>query len=89
MLSSLLFNTFSAAVLTVVLQRFREDTVILAGLVHSRELPTSMKPLLTMDYVRRAVWGMLYVDYACIVLRSPQGLAKTMKVIVEVCRASR
>ena len=40
-----------------------------------------------MDYVRRAVWGMLYADDACIVLRSPQGLAKMMEVIVEVCRA--
>ena len=38
-----------------------------------------------MDYVRRAVWGMLYADGACIVSRSPQGLA--MEVIVEVCRA--
>ena len=40
-----------------------------------------------MDYVRRAVWGMLYVDDACIVSRSPQGLAKMIEVIVEVCRA--
>ena len=40
-----------------------------------------------MGYVRRAVWGMLYADDACIVSRSPQGLAKMMKVIVEVCRA--
>ena len=40
-----------------------------------------------MDYVRRAVWGMLYADDACIVSRSPQGLAKMMEVIVEVCRA--
>ena len=40
-----------------------------------------------MDYVRRAVWGMLYVDDACIVSRSPQGLAKMMEAIVEVCRA--
>ena len=40
-----------------------------------------------MDYVRRAVWGMLYADDACIGSRSPQGLAKTMEVIVEVCRA--
>ena len=29
-----------------------------------------------MDYVRRAVWGMLYADDACIVSRSQQGLAK-------------
>ena len=40
-----------------------------------------------MDYVRRAGMGMLYADDACIVLRSPQGLAKTVEVIVEVCRA--
>ena len=40
-----------------------------------------------MDYVRRAVWGMLYAHDAYIVSRSPQGLAKMMEVIVEVCRA--
>ena len=40
-----------------------------------------------MDYVRRAGMGMLYADDACIVLRSPQGLAKTVEVIAEVCRA--
>ena len=40
-----------------------------------------------MDYVRRAVWGMLYADDACIVSRSPQGLAEMMEVIVRVCGA--
>ena len=40
-----------------------------------------------MDYVRRAVWGLLYADDACIVSRSPHELAKMIKVIVEVCRA--
>ena len=40
-----------------------------------------------MDYVRREVWGMLYAGGACIGSRSPQGLAKMMEVIVEVCRA--
>ena len=30
---------------------------------------------------------MLYADDACIGSRSPQGLAKMMEVIVEVCRA--
>ena len=39
-----------------------------------------------MDYVRRAVWGMLYADDACIVSRSPQWLAKMMEATVEVCR---
>ena len=40
-----------------------------------------------MDYVRRAVWGMLYANDACIVSRPPQGLAEIMEVIAEVCRA--
>ena len=87
-LSPLSFDIFSAAVLTVILQRFSEDTVILAELVHLTELPTpSMGPELAMDYVRRVVWSMLYADDACIVSRSPQGLAKMAEVIVEVCRA--
>ncbi|CAM9628390.1 unnamed protein product [Ascophyllum nodosum] len=59
------------AVLTVVLQRFSEDTVILAELMHLKEPPMSMQSESAMDYVRRAVWGMLYADDACIVSRSP------------------
>ena len=86
-LSPLLFNIFFAAVLNVVLQRFSEEPAILAELVHLKEPSTSMGPEPAMDYVRRAVWGMLYVDDACIVSRSPQGLAKMMEFIVEVCRA--
>ena len=86
-LSPLLFNIFFAAVLTVVLQRFSEEPAVLAELVHLKEPPTSMGPEPTMDYVRRAVWGMLCADGACIVSRSPQGLAEMMECIVEVCRA--
>ena len=86
-LSPLLFNIFFAAVLNVVLQRFSEEPDILAELVHMKEPSTSMGPEPAMDYVRRAVWGMLYADDACIVSRSSQGLAKTMEVIVEFCRA--
>ena len=67
MLSPLLFNIFFAAVLTVALQRFSEEPAILAELVHLKEPPTSMGPEAAMDYVRRAVWGMLYADDACIV----------------------
>ena len=74
-LSPLLFNIFFAAVLNVVLQRFSEEPAILAELVHLKEPSTSMGPEPAMDYVRRAVWGMLYADDACIVSRSPQGLA--------------
>ena len=75
-LSPLLFSIFFAAVLNVVLQRFSEDPAILAELVHLKEPSTSIGPEPSMDYVCRAVWGMLYADDACIVLRSPQGLAK-------------
>ena len=81
------FNIFFAAVLNVVLQRFSEEPAILAELVHLKEPSTSMGPEPAMDYVRRVVWGLLYADDACIVSRSPQGLAKMMEVIVEVCRA--
>ena len=87
MLSPLLFNIFFAAVLNVVLRRFSEEPAILAELVHLKEPSTSTGPEPAMDYLRRAVWGMLYADDACIVSRSPQRLAKMMKVIVEVCRA--
>ena len=82
-----LLNFFFVTVLIVVLQRFSKDTVILAELVHLKEPPTSMGPEPAMDYVRGAVWGMLYADDACIVSRSPQGIAKMMEVIVEVWRA--
>ena len=70
-LSLLSFNIFFAAVLTVVLQIFSEDKVILAELVHPKEPPTSMGSVPPIDYVRRAVWIMLYADDACIVSRSP------------------
>ena len=55
--------------------------------LHLKKPPTSMGPDPTMDYVRRAMWGMMYADDVCIVLRSSQGLAKIMEAIVEVCRA--
>ena len=71
-LSALLFNIFFAAVLTVVLQRLSEEPAILAELVHLKEQPTSMGPEPAMDYVRRAVWGMLYADCgACCMRMTP------------------
>ena len=66
MLSPLLFNIFFAVVLTVALQRFSEDPVNIAELMHLKEPPTS-RPEPAIDYVRRAVWGMLYADDACTV----------------------
>ena len=44
-----------------------------------------MGPETALECVRRAVWGMLYTDDACIVSRSPRGLELMMAVIVEVC----
>ena len=75
MLSPLLFNIFFAAMLNVVLQRFSEEPAILAELVHLKEPSAPMGQEPAMEYVRREVWGMLYADAACIVSRSPQGLA--------------
>ena len=86
-LSPLLFNIFFATVLTVVLLRLSEDVIIFAELVHLKEPLTSMGLEPVMDYVHHVVWGLLCVDDACIVLRSPQVLAKMMEVIVEVCQA--
>ena len=86
-LSPLLFNIFFAAVMTVVLHRFSKDNmVILAELVHLKKQQTLMASEPAMDYVRRAMWGMLYADDSCIVSWSSQGLAEIMDVIVEVCR---
>ena len=86
-LSPLLFNIFFTAALNVVCQRFSENPAILAELVHLTEPSISMGSGRARDYVHRAAWGMLYADDACISSRSPQGLAKVMEVIVEVCRA--
>ena len=67
--------------LTIVVQRFGEDTAILAELAHLKKPPTPMGPEPAMEYVCRAVWSMLYVDNTCIDSRPPQGLAKMIEVI--------
>ena len=86
-LSPLVFIMFFAAVLNVVFQTFSEQPAILAELVHLKGPSTSMGPEPAMDCVRRTMLGMLYADDVGIVSRSPQGLAKMMEVIVEVCRS--
>ena len=86
MLSPLLFNIYFAAVLAVALRKFSEDAVIVPKLLQLTKLPTSIRTESAMDYVRRSVWGMLYVDDACIVSRLPQRLAKMMEVIVEITK---
>ena len=83
-LSPLLFNVFFAAILRIVLERFSKDAGILADLIHLHEHPSNVGPETALDYVRRAIWGMLYADDACIVSRSPRGLGRMMAVFVEV-----
>ena len=82
-----LFNIFFAAVLIVALQRFIENTAILAELVHMKEPPTSMEPEPVMDYVRRALWGIMYAETPVQFSRSPWSPGKIIEVIVRVCRA--
>ena len=54
--------------------------------LHLKKLPTSMGPVLATDYVRLAVRDMPYAENAGIILRSPWGLVKMMRVIVGVRR---
>ena len=79
-----MFNNFLAAALLVALQRFSEDPDILADLVHLQEQPAKVGPETAMECVRRAMWGMLYADDACIVSRSAQGLERMMMTLVDV-----
>ena len=41
-------------------------------------------PETALECVRRAVWGMLYVDNACILSRTPKGLERMMATLVDV-----
>ena len=83
-LSLLLFNVFFAAILFVVLERFSKDADILADLIHLKEQASKVGPETALECVRRAIWGLLYADDACIVSRSPCGLGRMMAVFVEV-----
>lgn len=59
-ISPLLFNTFLAAVLLVViLQRVGENVDILVEPVLLQEQPRQVRPEFSMDCVLRAVWVML------------------------------
>ena len=83
-LSPLLFSVFFAAILRVVLERSSKDAGILADLIHLHKQPSKVRPETALECVRRAIWGMLYADDACIVSRSPRGLGRVMAVFVEV-----
>ena len=85
-LSPLLFHVFFAAILRIVLERFSKDAGILADLVHLHEQPSKFGPETALECVRRAIWGMLYADDACIVSRSTRGLGRMMAVFVASLR---
>ena len=85
-LSPLLFNVFFAAILLVALERFGEDADALADLAHLQEQLSKVGPETALECARRAIWGMLYADDACIA-RSPRGLERMMVVFVEVFAA--
>ena len=73
-LSPLQFSVFFAAILRIVLERFSKDAGILADVVHPHEQPSKVGPETALECVRRAIWGTLYADDACIVSRSTRGL---------------
>ena len=84
MLSPLLFNVFFSAILLVALTIFCEDAGILAFRVHLQEMPSKVCPEEALECVRRAIWGMLLTDDACVLSRSPRGLERMMAFFVEV-----
>ena len=83
-LSPLLFNVFFAVILFVDLERFSKDAGILADLIHLQEQPSKVGTETALECVRRATWGMLHADDACIVSRSPRGLGRMVAVFVEI-----
>ena len=58
---------------STVLERFSKGAGILADLIHLQEQPSKVGPETALECVRRAIWGMLYADDACIVSRSTRG----------------
>ena len=67
-LSPLLFNTFFAAAIIMILQWFEGDPLIISNLVYLDDAPKGEddrpREEGTLEMVRRAVWGVLYADDA-------------------------
>lgn len=71
--------------LEVVLELFTKDEITLSELVHvkQRRGGSGQKDINhSVERVRMAVWGMLYVNDAGFTSRSPKGPARIMTVIV-------
>ena len=81
MLSSLLFNAFFVAIILVE----PEDVDIRIYLAHHlEEHPAKVDPDTALECTRRAIWGMMYADDACVVSQSTRGLERMMAIFVEV-----
>ena len=63
--------------------RFSEDDTIVKDLVYPEE-EAGVGAGTPLERVRRAVWGMLYADDACVVSRSQEGLTRMMTIIAKV-----
>ena len=76
----------SVTVLLVARRRYSEDADILADLVHLKEQQGKVVPKTALEYVRHAVWEILYADDA-FVSQSPHGVGLMMAIIFEVSGA--
>ena len=80
----LLFDVFFGAIFLVALERFSKDAGILADFIHLQEQSSKVSTESALECVRRAIWGFLYANDACIVSRSPHGLGRMMAIFVEL-----
>jgi len=81
-LSPLLFNFFFATAIEVVIARFSGTTSSLETVYFDEG--TEMKGQTPVERVKRAVWGVLYGDDACVASTSAEELTRTRTVVVEV-----
>ena len=89
-LAPLLFNIFFAAVINVASTRFKADEGIMDALVHLRKKRRAGgrgEATAGESVLATPLWGMLYVDDAGVVSRSPEQLRRMMEAIVVMCAA--
>ena len=89
-LAPLLFSIFFAAVINVASTRFKADKGIrdaLVDLLQERGAGGRGEATAGESVLGTPLWGMLYADYAGVVLQSPEQLMKMMGVLVVVCAA--
>ena len=74
----------------VVLQWYAEGLLIISNLIYLDDTPKGEDGRPgeegALEMVRRAVWGMLYANYAGVVSTSPRALTRMMDIIVVACQ---